>query len=101
MKRISHKQFKEELLKDPKTLAAYEELKEEYELINQMLNARKKAKLTQASVAHEMKTTVSAVSRLESFVAKAQHSPSISTLKKYAQAVNCMLKIKLVPKKSG
>jgi transcriptional regulator with XRE-family HTH domain len=41
-----------------------------------------------------MGTTKSAVSRLE---AGGKHSPSLTTLKKYAQAVGCRLEIKLVP----
>jgi transcriptional regulator with XRE-family HTH domain len=42
-----------------------------------------------------MGTTKSAVSRLESAV---KHAPSLTTLKKYAQAVGCDLKIKFIPK---
>jgi len=100
MKRPTHVKIKKELLKDPKTLAAYGALEEEYQLINQMLHARKRARLTQANIAKKMKTTTSAVSRLESLQAKDQHSPSLNTLKRYARAVGCVLKIKLVPKKT-
>jgi len=42
-----------------------------------------------------MGTTKSAVSRLES---AGKHAPSLTTLKKYAQAVGCHLKIKFIPK---
>lgn len=41
-----------------------------------------------------MGTTKSAVSRLE---AVGKHSPSVSTLKKYARAVGCEVEIRLVP----
>jgi transcriptional regulator with XRE-family HTH domain len=44
-----------------------------------------------------MGTTKSAVSRLE---AAGKHTPSLSTLKRYAQAVGCDLQIKLVPHKA-
>jgi transcriptional regulator with XRE-family HTH domain len=40
-----------------------------------------------------MGTTKSAVSRLE---AAGKHSPSVSTLKKYARAVGCEVEIRLV-----
>jgi transcriptional regulator with XRE-family HTH domain len=59
-----------------------------------MLAARSKFGLTQESVAELMGTTKGAVSRLE---AAGKHSPSLTTLKKYAHAVGCRLEIKLVP----
>ena len=73
----------------------YEDLEEEYALVREMLAARSKSGLTQEAVAELMGTTKSAVSRLE---AAGKHSPSLTTLKKYAQAVGCHLEIRLVPK---
>ena len=73
---------------------AYEDLKEEYTLAREMLGARSRFGLTQEAVAELMGTTKSAVSRLES---AGKHVPSLTTLKKYAQAVGCRLEIKLVP----
>jgi len=49
--------------------------------------------LTQESIAQKIGTAKSAVSRLESAV---KHIPSITTLRKYAEAVGCELEIKLV-----
>jgi DNA-binding XRE family transcriptional regulator len=74
---------------------AYADLEEEYTLVREMLSARSKSGLTQEAVAELMGTTKSAVSRLES---AGKHAPSLTTLKKYAQAVGCNLEIKLVPK---
>ena len=73
---------------------AYEDLKEEYSLTREMLAARSRFGLTQETVAELMGTTKSAVSRLEG---TGKHVPSLTTLKKYAQAVGCHLEIKLVP----
>lgn len=73
---------------------AYKDLDEEYTLVREMLAARSKSGLTQEAVAELMGTTKSAVSRLE---AGGKHAPSLTTLKKYAQAVGCHLEIKLVP----
>ena len=73
---------------------AYEDSKEEYLLVHEMLAARSKSGLTQEAVAELMGTTKSAVSRLES---AGKHAPSLTTLKKYAKAVGCNLEIKLVP----
>ena len=73
---------------------AYKELEEEYALVREMLAARSMLGLTQEAVAALMGTTKSAVSRLET---AGKHVPSLTTLKKYAQAVDCRLEIKLVP----
>jgi transcriptional regulator with XRE-family HTH domain len=43
-----------------------------------------------------MGTTKSAVSRLER---SGKHAPSLATLRKYAQAVGCELRVRLVPQK--
>jgi len=75
---------------------AYESLELEYELANQMLKARARAGLTQDAVAERMGTTKSAISRLES---AGKHAPSLATLKRYASAVGCELKVKFVPQK--
>jgi transcriptional regulator with XRE-family HTH domain len=48
------------------------------------------------AVARKIGTTKSAISRLEG---GSQHSPSIATLRKYAEAVGCDLVIKLEPKR--
>lgn len=62
--------------------------------MRELLTARVKAGLTQEQVAASMGTTKSAVSRLE---AAGKHSPSVSTLKRYAKAVGCDVEIRLVP----
>jgi DNA-binding XRE family transcriptional regulator len=66
----------------------------EYDLVHELLAARARAGLTQEQVADCMGTTKSAVSRLEGV---GKHSPSVSTLKKYARAVGCEVEIRLVP----
>lgn len=75
---------------------AYDALAPEYEVIAQLLKARTRAGLTQDAVAERMGTTKSAVSRLEG---SGKHAPSLATLRKYAQAVGCELRVRLVPQK--
>ena len=75
---------------------AYEALELEYQVIDQLLKARTRAGLTQDAVAELMGTTKSAVSRLEG---AGKHTPSLSTLRRYARAVGCDLQVKLVPQK--
>ncbi|MBB71507.1 MAG: transcriptional regulator [Legionellales bacterium] len=98
-KYISHQSLKRKLLKDPEVREAYSDLEEEYQLINEMLKARERAGVSQADVAKKMRTTASAVSRLESLNVSTRPSPSLNTLKKYAHSLGCTLSIKLIPRK--
>lgn len=76
---------------------AYDALEIEYALAREMLSARTRAGLTQEAVALLMGTTKSAVSRLE---ATGKHTPSVASLKKYAEALGCTLKIELIPQRA-
>ena len=96
----SHKQMVEEWKRDPEFNAAYDELETEFILLRELLLARQKTGLTQAEVAEKMGTKAPAVTRLETALSGNRHSPTIATLKKYAQAVNCKLEIHLVPSKA-
>ena len=89
-----HKAFLDKACKRPGFAEAYEALEVEYALAHEMLTARARAGLTQEAVADRMGTTKSAISRLE---AAGKHAPSVASLKKYAAAVGCKLKIELVP----
>ncbi|MBF0420876.1 MAG: helix-turn-helix transcriptional regulator [Magnetococcales bacterium] len=55
------------------------------------------AGLTQAQVAEQMGSSTPAVARLEAGGGKSKHSPSLSTLRRYADAVGCRLEIRLIP----
>ncbi|OIQ87457.1 helix-turn-helix protein [mine drainage metagenome] len=95
--RHDHKEFMEKASKHRGFSEAYEALEVEYALAHEMLAARARAGLTQEAVAGLMGTTKSAISRLES---AGKHAPSMASLKKYAAAVGCTLKIELVPASS-
>ena len=86
----------EEWKRDPGFKAAYDELETEYVLLRELLQARQRAGLTQAEVAKKMGTKAPAVTRLETALSDNLQSPTISTLKKYAQAVGCKLEVHLV-----
>jgi DNA-binding XRE family transcriptional regulator len=73
--------------------AAYEALANEYAVANDA-EGPNRAGLTQEAVASLMGTSKSTISRLE---AAGRHSPSLSSLQKYAEAVGCKLQVKLVP----
>ena len=74
----------------------YNALEPEFSLYREMLRARKEAGLSQAEVAARMGTKAPAVTRLESSLTTGKHSPSVETLRKYAEAVGCRLEIHLV-----
>jgi transcriptional regulator with XRE-family HTH domain len=60
------------------------------------LAARKAAGLTQAQVAERMGTHTPVVSRLENALITESPSPSLKTLRKYAEALGKKLEIRLV-----
>ncbi len=95
---MAHKELKAKALQNPKVAEEYEKLEEEFSLLKQMLAARHQAGLTQADIAQKMGTKATALTRLESSLSNGKHSPSLSTLRKYAKAVGYRLEVKLIPK---
>lgn len=63
-----------------------------------LLELRVKA---QEDAAKAMHTNTSAVGRLEMSGGKRHHSPSLATLRRYAHAVGCDVRIKFFPKKKS
>lgn len=100
-KRISHDIVEKELLKDPSVKAEFDELMKDFEIVSELVRARILAKMTQEQVAIEMKTTASVISRLESSGSSAKHSPTLSTIRKYAAALGCEVQLKLRPIKKS
>ena len=74
---------------------AREEAAVEFRLLRQLLDARKRAGLTQEEVATRMGTTRSAICRLE---ASRKHLPALTTLRRYADVLGCDVEINLVPR---
>ena len=88
-----HDAFLEKAMRRKGFSTAYDDSAADYELVRQLLRARMKAGLTQEEVARRMGTTKSAISRLEGV---GKHSPSVSTLRRYARAVGCDVEVRLV-----
>lgn len=93
---LSHEDLREKMLRNHDVKKEFVKQEEEFTLFDQLIKARTEAGLTQAEVAERMGTKTPAVARLESGGGMKKHSPSISTLRKYAKAVGCNLEIKLV-----
>lgn len=83
------KQHKQELLKNPKFKAAYDELEPEYRLANELIRARLGKKMTQAEVAEKAGVSRVVVARLESGTT----NPTVETVNRVAGALGKELKL--------
>lgn len=93
---LTHKQLRAVALGNPEVKAEFKKAVDEYALLDEFLKARAAQGLTQAQVAEKIGTTQSAVARMES--GKGKHSPSLATLTKYADALECRLEVRLIRK---
>ena len=94
---LSYDEMKAKMLENPAVRAEYERIeRDEMPMLDTLLAARKEVGLTQAQVAERMGTKATAVARLESALLSGKHSPSISTLQKYAKALGNRLDVRLV-----
>lgn len=97
----THTEMVAEWKAEPEFVKAYDELETEFVLLRELIQARQRAGLTQAQIAEKMGTKPPAVTRLETSLSGNRHSPTLSTLKKYASAVGCKLEVHLVSGKVG
>jgi DNA-binding XRE family transcriptional regulator len=93
---MPHGDLKPTARQKPAGQAAYETWGPEVEIWRHMVQARQDAGLTQAQVAERMGTNPPAVTRLEASLRSGKHSPSLATLRKYAESVGCRLEVRLV-----
>lgn len=82
----------------PTFARAWDAQAEEFEALDALLGARKRAGLTQAQVAEAMGVKQSSLARVEASLSSRSHAPSLATLRKYAQAVGCKLELRMVPR---
>ena len=81
---------------DPKFAKAYDALDDEFAALAALLKARTTAGLTQAEVASRMGVSQPVVARIEASLGKKDHSPSLNTLRRYADACGMKLVIQMV-----
>lgn len=98
---MTHEEMVAKMLEDQEVKAACDALEPEFELFDELLKARREAGLTQEQVAERMGTKPPAIARIEAGGGSKGHSPSVATLRKYAEAVGCELRITLVPKRTS
>ena len=87
------KDLKKRWLEHPGFREAYARADEEYALVEALVSARTAANLTQAELARRLGITHSAVARLEG----GRVSPSLATLRRYAEATGTRLTVGLIP----
>jgi ribosome-binding protein aMBF1 (putative translation factor) len=88
--RIAMRDIAAEGLKDPELRAEYEALEPEFALASALIEARSRARMTQAQVAEAMGTTQAVIARLEGGRVK----PSTRTLERFAKATGTRLRIR-------
>ncbi len=93
---MKHFELKAKALKRKNVKTEYNALEPEFTILRELLKARQKAGLSQAEVAERMGTKAPAITRLESSLSSGKHSPSIATIKKYADVLGCHLEIKII-----
>lgn len=84
--------LKKTLMDNPDFRAEYDKAGAEFRLIEALVQARTRARLSQAELARRLGTTQSAIARLEG----GGVSPTLSTLRRYAEATGTRLEINLV-----
>ncbi|SCM78047.1 Xre family transcriptional regulator [uncultured Pleomorphomonas sp.] len=84
--------LKKRLMAAPEFQREYAKVDAEFTVIEALIRARTMANLSQAELARRIGTTQSAIARLEG----GGVSPSLSTLRKYAEATGTKLEINLV-----
>ncbi|MGH6932783.1 MAG: helix-turn-helix domain-containing protein [Dongiaceae bacterium] len=92
----SFSRLSEKWLRDSRFRAEYERQEPAFETAFALANARNRAGLTQKQLAARLKTSQSQVARIES----GRHLPSVRMIERYAKALNCDIKIELVPTRS-
>jgi ribosome-binding protein aMBF1 (putative translation factor) len=88
--RIAIRDIAQEWLNDPEFRAEYEALEPEFALASALIEARGRARMTQAQVAEAMGTTQAVIARLEGGRVK----PSTRTLERFAKATGTRLRIR-------
>ena len=91
---MNWKEHKKRLLEDPEFKKEYEALEPEYKLASALIRLRLAKGLTQEQLAKLLNTKQESIARLES----GGSLPSLSTVKKVANALDAELEINLRPK---
>ncbi len=93
---MTHDELKSAALSNPKVRAEYETSAPEFELLRTILAARQRSGLSHSQVAERMGIRPEKVEKLELSLIKNNRLPSLSVLRRYAEAIGCHLEIRFV-----
>jgi DNA-binding XRE family transcriptional regulator len=88
---VSFETIKKDLMEDAEFQSEYDSLKPRYDIIAQIIRARKEQNMTQAELAERLGTQKSNISRLES----GNYNPSLDFLIKVAKSLGKELSIRM------
>ena len=89
----SYEKYRNEALKnDPERKAEYDALAPEYDIIQAMIDARKKLDLTQKELSEKTGITQADISRIEN----GTRNPSLNMMKRLAEGLGMRLKLEFV-----
>ena len=91
---MNWREHKKQLMKDPEFRKEYESLEPEYKLAAALIRLRLAKGLTQAQLASLLNTKQESIARLE----RGSSLPSLSTVRRVADALDAELEINLRPK---
>jgi len=94
---MNWREHKKQLMKDPEFRKEYESLDPEYKLAAALIRLRLAKGLTQAQLAALLNTKQESIARLES----GSSLPSLSTVRRVADALDAELEINLRPKRQS
>lgn len=89
-----HEELRAQLIKNPEFVEEYNRFSLKLKLAEELKLARTRSKMTLEDVAKKMKTSATALSRLESVQSKT--NPTISTIDSYLHAVDCHIEFRVV-----
>jgi len=92
VKTIPFREARDRWMQDPEFKREYDALDEEFAILEACIVARSRSGLTQAQVAERLGVSQPAVARIES-----GKNVSLKTLRRYARALGCTVKIELKP----
>jgi predicted transcriptional regulator len=85
---------KKSFTEDPELKKEYDKLEPEYRIISQIIELRKKNKITQKQLAELISTKQPSIARLES----GDYNPSLDFLKKIADVLDAYLEVNFISK---
>lgn len=94
---VQYEDFKKEILKDPDVKSAYDDLSPEYDIIQTMIDFRRRHHMTRKELSDATGISTADISRIEN----GTRNPSLAMLKRLAAGMGMSLKVEFVPIPKG